>query len=166
MSRRAADEVAMHYHLALDALRMYRGTEHTVRMLAQTLIRASFIADAGYGKLAQEQFQATEAALVLAFDHGSETGDWCLDADAFCLCAALVTLHDQQLRSAPVSVISKANDRLALFGAGERKSRAAGDSKPAAKAGLVRKIERSRPKQHLDALAERDAPRTMVFPRF
>jgi len=141
MPRRTADEMAMLYHLALDALRMYRGTAYTVRILAQTLIRATFIADAGYGALAQEQFQATEAALVFAFDHGSETGDWCLDADAFCLCAALVTLHDQQLRSAPVSVVAKANDRLALFGTDNRESRVAGERKPAAKAGLVREVE-------------------------
>jgi hypothetical protein len=116
--RTSADELSMHYHVALEALRMQQGSDHCVRLLIQLLVLTGFIAEAGHGEISAEQWLTTERALLGAFDRGNETGDWLLDDEAFRLCAVVVTLHDRQLRTASLSVVSEASERMELVQAG------------------------------------------------
>lgn len=119
LPRQAIDAMSIKYHTALAALRMRRGTEGGVRVLLQMVILTGFIGDAGLEKIDRAVLRELDNALVETFDRGCDTGEWYFDGPVADLCAALLTQHDRQLKTAPLTVLQEAVERLERFKRGE-----------------------------------------------
>lgn len=118
MPRACADDLALPVHLALAALRR-GGTSHDAQALLQAHVLAASIADAGYGALTQAQVNDADAALLACFARGNSGDGWRLDAAAFGAVAAIVSVYDEQLQSAPLWVLNEASERLDRMGAAD-----------------------------------------------
>jgi hypothetical protein len=118
--RAVADELSMLMHVPLDALRAGNGWREGAQHLTEVMLLASFLSEAGYGPFSNDVLVRSDAAMAATFEQGRETGKWSLDESGHELFAAIVTLHDWQLRSAPMSALSLATERLERYKAGEQ----------------------------------------------
>ncbi|WP_322074900.1 Fis family transcriptional regulator, partial [Burkholderia cepacia] len=107
------------YHTALAALRAGEGTERGVCVLLQMVILTGFIGDLRSDPINLPLLQQMDADLVAAFDRGRKTGAWFFDESVADLCAALLTHHDQQLKTAPLVLLQEAINQLERFKRGE-----------------------------------------------
>jgi hypothetical protein len=119
MPRKAADELSLQVHIALDALRRGRGDVHGAQTMTQAMILTGLLAEAGYATATFEQMRSAERVISDAFDRGRDTGVWMLDDDGFRQFAIIATTYDYQMQRAPLSAIAEASDRLDRFRAGE-----------------------------------------------
>ncbi len=120
ISRATADDMSLQYHIALEALRLSRGYASAAQSLAEVMITVFFLVDAGYGEISREMFSATEVVIAECFEKGRGQNEWSLDVHGYEAFAALVNLHDQQLRRAPLTEILRAKDRLQAFMDGKK----------------------------------------------
>jgi hypothetical protein len=118
--RAVADELSLLMHVPLEALRLGKGWKEGAQRLTEVMLLASFLAEAGYGPFSNDVLMRSDAAIAATFDDGRQSGRWALEASAYELFAAIVTLHDWQLRSAPLSALTTASERLERFKAGEQ----------------------------------------------
>jgi hypothetical protein len=118
--RAVADELSLLMHVRLDALHAGNGWMEAAQQLTEVMLLASFLAEAGYGPFSNDVLVRSDAAMAAVFEEGRRTGKWSLDVSGYELFAAIVTLHDWQLRSAPMSAISVASERLERYKAGEQ----------------------------------------------
>lgn len=112
MTRRDADDLSIRYHASLAALRNRQGTHEHLRTLLVMIVLTGFIGDAYVSPIRPEVLIAAEQAIIAAIDHGQDRSEWVLDANAVELCAAILTHHDHQLRTAPIAAINSAKERL------------------------------------------------------
>jgi hypothetical protein len=119
LPRSTADELALQVHLALDALRRGKGSVGDAQTLTQAMLLATFIVEAGYGKLTPEALRTADAFSAACFERGRASGEWVLDPAGYEAFTAIVTVYDQQLQKAPLWAITDASDRLDPFSAGE-----------------------------------------------
>jgi hypothetical protein len=102
MRREKADEVAFHYHAALASVRAQHGEMVHLQRLLQMVILTGFIADVHALPIQPDVLRRAERSLVQALDRARSTGIWTLDEPDLELCAAILTHHDHQLRTAPL----------------------------------------------------------------
>jgi hypothetical protein len=119
VKRATADDMSLQYHIALEALRVGRGYASAAQSLAEVMVTTFFLVDAGYGQISRETFLANEVIIADCFEKGRGQDKWSLDEHGYECFAALVNLHDQQLRKAPLCAILRAKDRLEAFMNGE-----------------------------------------------
>ncbi|VWC91611.1 Fis family transcriptional regulator [Burkholderia contaminans] len=112
MPRQKAEELALQYHAAFQALRMGRGSAHGLAVLLQLVVLAGFVDEARKHELRAEVLVATERGVNAALEHGKTCGEWGLDPQTDELVAALIGWHDDQLRTAPLAVFAEALERL------------------------------------------------------
>ena len=117
--RAVSDELSLGAYLSLAGLQEGKGWVDGARRLTEVMLLASFISEAGYGPFEQEALVKSDAAIALVFAKGNVSGVWELDDDAYAWFAAIVCLHDWQLRNTPMSVVAAASDRLDRIKAGE-----------------------------------------------
>lgn len=118
MPRACANDLALQVHLALSALRR-GGTQHDAKAVLDAHVLATLVADAGYGELTQEQVRAADAALLACYERGNAGGAWQLDGADFDAIAAVVSVYDAQLQSAPLWALTEASERLDRMGVTE-----------------------------------------------
>jgi hypothetical protein len=112
MPRQKAEEVALQYHAAFQALRMGRGSAHGLAVLLQLVVLAGFVDEARKQELRVEVMAATERGINAALEQGRTCGEWVLDPQTDELVAALIGWQDDQLRAAPLAVFAEALERL------------------------------------------------------
>ncbi|MBN3827205.1 hypothetical protein G3O00_26765 [Burkholderia sp. Ac-20384] len=112
MPRQKAEELALQYHSAFQALRMGRGSAHGLAVLLQLVVLAGFVDEARKHELRVEVLVATERGINAALEQGKTCGEWVLDPQTDELVAALIGWHDDQLRAAPLAVFAEALERL------------------------------------------------------
>ncbi|MDN7894205.1 hypothetical protein QZM93_36990 [Burkholderia cepacia] len=112
MPRQKAEELALQYHAAFQALRMGRGSAHGLAVLLQLVVLAGFVDEARKHELRIEVLVATERGINSALAQGKTCGEWALDPQTDELVAALIGWHDDQLRTAPLAVFAEALERL------------------------------------------------------
>lgn len=113
--RQDADQVSMRYHAALAALRNQQGTRIHLQRLLQMLVMTTFIGEAYASPVRSDVLVAAKEHIGAAVTRAKDTGLWTLDDEAIELCAAIVTHHDYQLRTAPLAAIADATQRLDRF---------------------------------------------------
>jgi hypothetical protein len=86
-----------------------------MQVLAEVVVLARFLSEAGYGRLEQEALIACNQVIAAAFDKGRESGVWEIDAQGYEWLAKVVQLHDQQLRTVTMGDLSTASRRLDKF---------------------------------------------------
>jgi hypothetical protein len=118
--RAVADGLSLLMHVQLEALRTGHGWIEGAQRLTEVMLLASFLAEAGFGPFSNEALVTSDAEMAATFEQGRQTGRWILEPRGYELFAAIVTLHDWQLRSAPMSALSAASERLERFKAGEQ----------------------------------------------
>ncbi|MGF6768582.1 hypothetical protein P3T18_001052 [Paraburkholderia sp. GAS199] len=119
MPHHEADRLALHVHIALDAMRHAMGNVHAAQTLCQAMILTGLLAETGYGAATFEQMRDAEKVIATAFDQGRDRDVWALDEDGFEQFATIVSTYDYQLRRAPLAAVADASDRLDRFRAGE-----------------------------------------------
>ena len=112
MPREEIQALSLQYHAALEALRMKRGSPHGLRILLQVIILVGFVDEARRHEIRVEVLVAAERGVNAAFARGEEEGEWWLDAQTDELIASLLAWHDDQLRTAPLTVWSEAIERM------------------------------------------------------
>lgn len=100
--------MSLRYHIALEAMRSGAGSCLHLEALINAVALSGFLADAGYGVFPRSERVAVQKAAKAALEVGRAAGRWVLDEDMFDRIAKVLTLHDEQLRTAPFSAISSA----------------------------------------------------------
>ncbi|QSN63989.1 MULTISPECIES: hypothetical protein [unclassified Caballeronia] len=119
IARGVADELALHAHLALETLRVGSPDIAPAQHIAEVMLLAKFLADAGHGNFPDEALVDADQTIARMFDGGRESGSWSIEAEAVERLAAIVSLYDHQLRRATLGALTTASDRLERFKAGE-----------------------------------------------
>jgi hypothetical protein len=112
MPAHQAQRLSLEYHTAFQALRMQRGSQHGLAVLLQLVVLAGFIDEARRHELPGDVLASAEQGINAALKHGASSNEWTLDAQTDELVAALISWHDDQLRSAPLTVFAEAIERL------------------------------------------------------
>lgn len=100
------------YHMALAALRQGRGDACHFSTMAGVIVITCYLVDAGYGEACTDAMTEVQEALVRCSRIAEVTGVCGVDEATFDLLADILTLHELQMRSAPVLVVEKANGRM------------------------------------------------------
>jgi hypothetical protein len=95
------NQFSLRYHIALEAMRMGKGSAAISQALLEMVMTAGLLADRGHGLLDYEQTRNAQGAIAKATTDGLKTKQWCLPQDGFDALCALATEHDIQLRHAP-----------------------------------------------------------------
>jgi hypothetical protein len=119
IARGVADELALHAHLALETLRAGSPDIAPAQHVAEVMLLAKFLADAGHGNFPDEALVEADQTIARVFDGGRECGSWSIRADEVDRLAAIVSLYDHQLKRATLGALTAASDRLERFKAGE-----------------------------------------------
>ncbi|CAE6821403.1 hypothetical protein R70006_06216 [Paraburkholderia domus] len=105
------NDVMIKHHVMLSNLRRGGGDAHHFGSLARVIVVAAELLKSGYGEVDPEDFAGVQEALVRANEVAHATGVWSVDEPTSALLGDLLTLHEQQLRTAPLHIVAKANDR-------------------------------------------------------
>ncbi|MBN3808773.1 MAG: Fis family transcriptional regulator [Paraburkholderia tropica] len=106
------NHISLRFRAALEMARSGRADRSTAHCLAHATLLASFVAEAGHGKLAPETLAAAERGLGELLRNGAETGAHDFAPELIELVTAVVNEHDRQLREVRMGVIVEATDRL------------------------------------------------------
>ena len=106
------DHLSIEQHLKLEALHRGAGEAAYMGTMAEILFVCCFMAEDGYGEGHDKDIIAAQEHLFRAHAHGSSTGKWLFDDEAYTAFCKLLTLHDSQLRQAPSYAVFKANERM------------------------------------------------------
>jgi hypothetical protein len=117
--RATANELALHAHLALEALRAGAADVAPARLIAETMLLVRFLAETGHGTFSHEALIDADRVMAIVFDTGHACGTWVLPIDAVDAFAMIVSLYDQQLQRASLAAVTAACEQLDRFKAGE-----------------------------------------------
>ncbi|WP_249204651.1 hypothetical protein [Burkholderia cenocepacia] len=106
------DPLFIRYHFALDRLRGGSTDASHVVMFAEVLVVSCALTDLGSGDLSPEGVAAIEGILMECQETGTRTGSWVLRGEGYGVLCALLELHENQLRTAPLHLVMKANEEL------------------------------------------------------
>jgi hypothetical protein len=98
--------------MTLAVLRQGRGDARHFSAMAGIIVITCYLLDAGYGEACQDAMAEVQEALVRCNRIAEATGVCGIDEATFDLLADLLTLHELQMRSAPLHVVEKANRRM------------------------------------------------------
>lgn len=119
MPRAVADELALLAHLSLEALRAGSSDIAPARQMAEVVLVARFMAEAGHGYFPDDAFFDADAIMTSVFDAGQRSGCWSISGEEVERLAPIVSLYDHQLRRATLGALTVASARLEQFKAGE-----------------------------------------------
>jgi hypothetical protein len=117
--RATANELALHAHLAVEALRVGVADIAPAQLIAETMLLVRFLTEAGHGTFSHEELIDADCIMAAVFDAGHASGSWFLPAEDVAEFAMIVSLYDQQLQRASLAAVTAACDRLERFKAGE-----------------------------------------------
>jgi hypothetical protein len=102
------------YHITLSNLRLHRGDLAHFVTMAQIIVSTSHLFDAGFGSARIEGLTEAHDALERGLRAAVASGVWGIDQATFELFADLLTLHEEQLCTAPLKAVtaSSQTDRL------------------------------------------------------
>ena len=107
-----ARSISLKNHMALAALKSAQGNVHLAGELLKTLYWTFYLSDEETLKEQEKNFVAAERGLKACITRAADTQTWAVsNADALYI-AALLQLHDDQLRLVPVHRLEKAKHRL------------------------------------------------------
>ena len=97
------------YHITLSSLRLQRGDLAHFVTMAQIIVSTSHLFDAGYGRARIEGLTEAHDALEHSLRAALASGIWGIDQATFELFAELLTLHEEQLRLAPLEAVTRSS---------------------------------------------------------
>ncbi|WP_212197104.1 hypothetical protein [Burkholderia vietnamiensis] len=112
-----AMKVELAYHLALEEMRMGRGTDTGMNQLAYALNLALVLCELGFRNEQAACIRLAQECLVRVGADGRRGGRWCVDEEAYRAIGPALAVHDHQLETATVTQIRRAErtilDRIA-----------------------------------------------------
>jgi hypothetical protein len=112
MPRDEADRLSLQSRVALEAVRSQRAGVQETTVIAQTVLLASFLTEAGHGLLDLDDVRKTERSVLKVLDVGTETGDWVFNDALIDALTSIVNEHDRQLREVRFGEVFEATTRL------------------------------------------------------
>jgi hypothetical protein len=109
-----ADEVSSRNHIALESMRMGKGSLYAAQTLLEAMLVTAFLTEAGHGVIGYEELVESERAICSAIGFGKLSDQWRLGEAGFALFALILTLHDWQLQKVPLRAILSAVERLVM----------------------------------------------------
>jgi hypothetical protein len=107
-----ATEVALAYHVILEAIRCGHCNEDHLASMIQVTMKVMLIGDSGRIKLDNEVFREAQEGIVRCRRTGLQTGIWRLDQSTYkTLCEVLATF-DRQLAATPFYEFMLAGENL------------------------------------------------------
>jgi hypothetical protein len=94
------------YHVTLSSLRLQRGDLAHFVTMARVIVSTSHLFDAGFGYARIEGLTQAHDALERGVRAAVASGVWGIDQATFELFADLLTLHEEQLRVAPLDAVT------------------------------------------------------------
>ncbi|WP_156132254.1 hypothetical protein [Paraburkholderia terrae] len=94
------DQLSMRYHVALESMKVGKGSAAAAQALLEMVIATGLLADCGCGRLDHQLTRKAEAAIASATRDGIALGTWKLSGHGFQALCSMVTEHDEQLSSA------------------------------------------------------------------
>jgi hypothetical protein len=107
-----ANEIALGYHLTLEALRNGVGSQYHIGSMAQVTYMAMLLSQHGDGVAKPDLFRDAEEAILRCREAGLETGCWAVDEEAYAFLAKILTRFDQQLAAVSVHELMMASKKL------------------------------------------------------
>lgn len=112
-----AMKVELAYHLALEEMRMGRGTDTGMNQLAYALNLALVLCELGFRDEQAASIRLAQECLARVGADGRRGGRWCVDEEAYRAIGPALEVHDHQLETATVTEIRRAErtilDRIA-----------------------------------------------------
>lgn len=108
-------ELSLENHLRLAAIRSGHGSQSVVMNLLRVLYLAYFMLADTHRQRDPDIFREGEAALCCAVTRAEQHQGWTLPEEDHGVLEQILTLHDQQLASAPYHRYLEAWDRLQRF---------------------------------------------------
>lgn len=112
LSRPDVDDMALRYHLVLDALKRRQGSAYGLQMLIQVTVLTVFLDSKRARVLYPDLMQQVVRDMQTAFACGVASGEWFLEGAAIARCATVLTEHDRQLRMMPRGTLLEAVEYL------------------------------------------------------
>lgn len=112
-----AMKVELAYHLALEEMRMGRGTDTGMNQLAYALNLALVLCELGFRSEQVACIRVAQECLARLGAEGRRGGRWCVDEEAYRAIGPALAVHDSQFVTATVAEIRRAErtilDRIA-----------------------------------------------------
>ncbi|WP_148654667.1 Fis family transcriptional regulator [Paraburkholderia caribensis] len=105
------DRLSLEYHIMLEALSSGHGTLYSLQLMTRVGMATAILSDSGYGLL-RNGFWELYDATSRAYGGPLNDGHYRFDESAYALFCRVLTVHDQQMRRAPVAEIEKLAKRL------------------------------------------------------
>lgn len=113
LSRQDVDDMALRYHLVLDALQRRQGSAYGLQMLIQVTVLTVHLDSSKRARvLYPDLIPQVVRDMRTAFACGVASGEWFLEGAAIARCAAVLTEHDRQLRMMPRGTLFEAVEYL------------------------------------------------------
>jgi hypothetical protein len=112
MPRDEADRLSLQSRVALEAVRSQRAGVQETTVIAQTVLLASFLTEAGHGLLDLDDVRKTERSVLKVLDVGTEPGEWVFNDALIDALTSIVNEHDRQLREVRFGEVFEATTRL------------------------------------------------------
>lgn len=112
-----AMKVELAYHLALEEMRIGRGTDTGMNQLAYALNLALVLCELGFSNEQAACIRLAQECLARVGAEGRLGGRWCVNEEAYRAIGPALEVHDHQLETATVTEIRRAErtilDRIA-----------------------------------------------------
>ncbi|WP_198390432.1 hypothetical protein [Burkholderia ubonensis] len=107
-----AMKVELACHLALEEMRMGRGTDTGMNQLAYALNLALVLCELGFRRDQETCIRRAQEYLARMGAEGRGGGRWCVDEEAYRAIGPALDVHDQQVETATVAEIRIAEETI------------------------------------------------------
>jgi hypothetical protein len=112
MDTAAVSDISLQFRLALETIRQGHGDRASAHCMAQVVLLAGFLTEAGHGALEKEFLHSIERQISSLLDHGRDSGEWVFPVALVEELTIVVNEHDRQLRETRLQAIVEASQRL------------------------------------------------------
>jgi hypothetical protein len=134
MPRQEASDLVLRARIALERLRNGEADRSLINLVSQVTLIASFITQAGHGKLDSEVIEAVQHGLEDILLLADNTGTWNVPAMLIDGLTAVINEYDRQICVTRMEIVVRASDHLErLAHRAARETRAADSPLPIAR---------------------------------
>ncbi|WP_150792120.1 MULTISPECIES: hypothetical protein [Pandoraea] len=112
MPRREAERIVLRVRLSLERLRSGEASRQLINALAEVILIATFVTEAGHGELHSDILERTERDLASVLLVANSKGEWAVPSELMDDLTRVVNEYDRQLAKVRLGVIADACKRL------------------------------------------------------
>lgn len=112
MPRKEASDLVLRVRIALERLRNGEADRSLINLVSQVTLIASFITQAGHGKLEIEVIEAVQHALEDILLVADNTGTWNIPETLIDGLTAVINEYDRQICVTRMEIVVRASDHL------------------------------------------------------